>query len=218
MDIATKGIIQLGSEQQRRWANQVVVCIWQKQVFSWHDSYNPCVLISLRQMPNNQGCTANEIPMWFFNGCRITLYAPNFKEVDGAYWFRVVCVCVRLSVHTSVRMSVQEPCMLGFWNFIYGFFMEKYLTHFLAHLSRRLTRWAYSIAMVRRPSIVVCRCPSSVVVVVHTFKPVYLWSQQANLDKILCVASLEWGKGCIRFWGRLDQNWFPWQQKAPIDL
>ena len=28
----------------------------------------------------------------------------------------------------------------------------------------------------------------------------------ANLDQILCVASLGWGKGCIRFWGRLDQN------------
>ena len=27
-----------------------------------------------------------------------------------------------------------------------------------------------------------------------------------SLDKILSVASLGWGKGCIRFWGRLDQN------------
>ena len=35
---------------------------------------------------------------------------------------------------------------------------------FLAHLSRRLTRWAYSIAMVRRPSVVVRRRPSSSVV------------------------------------------------------
>ena len=41
-------------------------------------------------------------------------YAPNFKEVDGAYWFRVVRPCVR-----------EEPCMLEFWNFIYGFLMEK---------------------------------------------------------------------------------------------
>ena len=31
----------------------------------------------------------------------------------------------------------------------------------------------------------------------------YLWSQLANLDQVL---SLGWGKGCIRFWGRLDQN------------
>ena len=89
--------------------------------------------------------------------------------------------------------------------------------YFLAHLSRRLTRWAYSIAMVRRPSVVVCRRPSSVVVVVHTFKPVYLWSQLANLDQILCVASLGWGKGCIRFWGRLDQNsGFHGNRKPPL--
>ena len=27
-----------------------------------------------------------------------------------------------------------------------------------------------------------------------------------NLDQILCVASLGMGKGCIMFWGRLDQN------------
>ena len=70
------------------------------------------------------------------------------------------------------------------------------MTIFLAHLSQRLTRWAYSIPMVRLPSVVV-----------HTFKLEYLWSQLDNLDQILCVASLGWwGKGCIRFWGRLDQN------------
>ena len=40
-----------------------------------------------------------------------------------------------------------------------------------------------------------------------------LWGQLANLDQILCVVSLGWGKGYIRFWGRFDQNWFPWQQK-----
>ena len=28
----------------------------------------------------------------------------------------------------------------------------------------------------------------------------------ASLDQILCVASLGVGKGCIMFWGRLDQN------------
>ena len=32
------------------------------------------------------------------------------------------------------------------------------------------------------------------------------WSQLANLDQILCLASLGWGKGCIWFWGRLNQN------------
>ena len=37
----------------------------------------------------------------------------------------------------------------------------------------------------------------------HTFELEYLWSQLVNLYQILCVASLGWGKGCIRFWGRL---------------
>ena len=40
----------------------------------------------------------------------------------------------------------------------------------------------------------------------YTFELEYLWSQLANLDQILCVASLGIGKGCIIFWGRLDQN------------
>ena len=40
----------------------------------------------------------------------------------------------------------------------------------------------------------------------YTFRLEYLWGQLANLDQILCVASLELGKGCIMFWGRLDQN------------
>ena len=77
----------------------------------------------------------------------------------------------------------------------------------LAHLSRRLTRWAYSIPMVCRPSVVV----------VHTFKLKYLWSHLANLDQILYVASLGWEKGCIRFWGRLDQNsGFHSNRKLPL--
>ena len=40
----------------------------------------------------------------------------------------------------------------------------------------------------------------------HTSELEYLWSQLANLDQILCVASLGVGKGCIMFWGTLDQN------------
>ena len=75
---------------------------------------------------------------------------------------------------------------------------------FLAHLSRRLTRWAYSIPMVR--------CPS--VVVIHTFKLEYLWSQLANLDQILCVASLGWGKGCVKFLGRNSD--FHGNRKSPL--
>ena len=64
-----------------------------------------------------------------------------------------------------------------------------------------------SIPMVHRPSVVV----------VHTFKLEYLWSRLANLNQILCVASLGWGKGCIRFWGRLDQNsGFHGNRKLPL--
>ena len=40
----------------------------------------------------------------------------------------------------------------------------------------------------------------------YTFELEYLWGQLANLDQILCVASLGLGKGCIMFWGKLDQN------------
>ena len=40
----------------------------------------------------------------------------------------------------------------------------------------------------------------------YTFELEYLWGQLASVDQILCVASLGVGKGCIMFWGRLDQN------------
>ena len=40
----------------------------------------------------------------------------------------------------------------------------------------------------------------------YTFELEYLWGQLANLDQLLCVALLGVGKGCIMFWGRLDQN------------
>ena len=40
----------------------------------------------------------------------------------------------------------------------------------------------------------------------YTFELEYLWGQLANLVQILFVASLGVRKGCILFWGRLDQN------------
>ena len=80
----------------------------------------------------------------------------------------------------------------------------------LGHLKRcifsspepKARRWAYSIPMVRRPSVV--RRTSSVVV--HNFKHEYLCNQWASCNQILSEASLGWGKGCIRFWARSDQN------------
>ena len=51
----------------------------------------------------------------------------------------------------------------------------------------------------------------------HTFELEYLWSQLANLDQILCVASLGWGKGCIRFWDRLTlAHWTQVSDRCPL--
>ena len=40
----------------------------------------------------------------------------------------------------------------------------------------------------------------------YTFQLEYLWGKLANLDQILCVASLGMKKGCVMFLDRLDQN------------
>ena len=51
----------------------------------------------------------------------------------------------------------------------------------------------------------------------HTFELEYLWSQLANLDQFLCVASLGWGKGCIRFWARLTiAHWTQVSDRCPL--
>ena len=45
----------------------------------------------------------------------------------------------------SVCPSVcQDPCKLGFWNFIYGFLMEKYLTHIFFSCPNYLPFWSYA--------------------------------------------------------------------------
>ena len=51
----------------------------------------------------------------------------------------------------------------------------------------------------------------------HTFELEYLWSQLVSRHQILCLASFGWGKGCINFWGRLDQNSvFHGNRKPPL--
>ena len=47
--------------------------------------------------------------------------------------------------------------------------------------------------------LAVCLC-------VNIFKLEYLHNQWANRNEILTEPSLGWGKGCIRFWARSDQN------------
>ena len=51
----------------------------------------------------------------------------------------------------------------------------------------------------------------------YTFELEYLWGKLANLDQILFEASLGVGKGCIMFWGRLDENSvFHGNRKSPL--
>ena len=113
----------------------------------------------------------------------------------------------------------------GFEKYTGGVFAEHHFFHMVSSLSKKawckiifihlygpsLKKWGlYWICLVL-PSF----CSS---VITFQMKLEYLWGQLASLDKILHEASLGWEKGCIRFWDRLDQNWFPLQQKVPIDL
>ena len=59
---------------------------------------------------------------------------PTSKKLMGHIGFGL---SVRASVH-------QKPCMLGFWNFIYGFLVEKYLTHIFFSCPSYLPFWSYA--------------------------------------------------------------------------
>ena len=120
--------------------------------------------------------------------------------------------------HLYVFLNEIWPWHIGLRWAIVALWATCWINWVLAHLSRRLTRWAYSIPMVRCQSVVVIRCRrASSSVIAHSFKLEYLWRQLVNLDQILCVASLGWGKGCIRFLGRLDQNsGFQGNRKPPL--
>ena len=51
----------------------------------------------------------------------------------------------------------------------------------------------------------------------HTFELEYLWSQLANLDQFFMCSIIWVGKGCVRFWDRLDQNsGFHGNRKPPL--
>ena len=79
------------------------------------------------------------------------------------------------------------------------------------HYSPALKKWGlYWFAPSFRHSVILSYHHNSV-------KLEYLWGQLANLDQILYEASLGWGKGCIRFWDRLDQNsGFHGNRKRPL--
>ena len=96
----------------------------------------------------------------------------------------LVEVCVNHAV--TLKISLKPP--------------KTYHNFLLAHLSRRLEgeliHVVYPWSGVR---------PSSSVVV-HNFKHEHHFNQWADHNKILSEASLGWGKGCIRFWARFNQN------------
>ena len=63
------------------------------------------------------GTVASNVPIFsmimrvvkILNKCHFSFYAPNFEEVEGAYWFgsvRAVSLSVSLSVSQSVSQSV----------------------------------------------------------------------------------------------------------------
>ena len=161
-------------------------CISDRISFSIH--VNLCQGESLRR----EECHFVESKIFIFKQLIIMIMIPNFMDIP------VLLILARSA----------DPFHLHFGHINVYVKTSLFKLKFLAHLSRRLTRWAYSIRMV-------CRLSSSVVI--HTFKLEYLWSQLANLDQILCAASLGWGKGCIRVWGRLDQNsGFHGNRKPPL--
>ena len=63
-----------------------------------------------------------------FDNCWTFLLWPQLRR---SWWGILVsgCPSIRASIRVCVQLFVKKPCMLGFWNFIYGFLMEKYLTH-----------------------------------------------------------------------------------------
>ena len=104
--------------------------------------------------------------------------------------------------------QVSDRCPLGY---LFTVFLG--VSEFLAHLSRRLTRWAYSIPMVRHPSssVVVRRRPHFQTWI--SLKPVgQSWSN------FMCSITGV-GERLHKVLGQIGSKlWLPWQQKAPIDL
>ena len=79
---------------------------------------------------------------------------------------------------------------------------------FLAQLSQRLTRWAYSIPMVHRPSVV--RCP-------HFQTWIFLKPVGQPWSNFMCSITGV-GERLHKVLGQIGSKlWFSWQQKASID-
>ena len=89
------------------------------------------------------------------------------------------------------------------WLPIQPLYWQHMLLFFLAHLSQRLTRWAYSIPMVCRP---------------HFQTWISLMPVGQSWSNFTCsIAGV--GERQHKVLGQIGSKlWFPWQQKAPMDL
>ena len=83
----------------------------------------------------------------------------------------------------------------------------------VAHLSRRSTRCAYGIPMVRRPSDVVVRRRRP-----HIWTWISLRPVGKSWSNFMCSITGV-GERLLKVLGKIGSKlWFPWQQTAPIDL
>ena len=101
----------------------------------------------LGQIGSKLDSMATESAHWLIMGkkqCLHLFMPPTSKKLTGVLVSR--CLCVHLSI--LMHAISYEPCMLGFWNFLiwipHGKIADPY---FLAHLSQRLTRWAYRMGL-----------------------------------------------------------------------
>ena len=158
------------------------------------------------------------------------------QVVNKSLWSVILYIFFMiLYMYIAPRLEADSPQGTKFWCqqkcLVTSFICCKFQKHvfevwfytFLAHLSRRLTRWAYSIAMVRRPSVVVRRRrrPSSVVrrrrrphfQTCISLKP----AGQPRSNFMCSITGV--GEMLHKVLGQVRSKlWFPWQQKAPIDL
>ena len=116
-------------------------------------------------------------------------------------------VCLRHKISINLPTIYPTICFRSFYHVLLKRKPEKPHISYLAHLSRRLTRWAYrmggELATVRacvRVSICLSIHPC-----VNTFKNEYLCNQRADCNQILSEASMGCEKAALGFWP--DRIW-----------
>ena len=89
---------------------------------------------------------------------------------------------------------------------------------YLKKNTQKSWQFAFLIALKKWGLYWICSVlPSFCLSIIIQMKLEYLWGQLAIVDQILYEASLGWGKGCIRFWDKLDQNTgFHGNRKHPL--